>query len=312
MRLQIPSMAMVNADVFRNPPPKASQPVVVFVRTGVHAAVKGCDMSEDGNKAARNASEEYRARMLKYRTAKDITHARLAPLLPCSESLIGAVERGTRLPTEPFTRQLEKALGLHGELLELLPPIRGLGPKWFRKWPAAEQAARSIRLYEVALIPGLLQTPDYARAIFQGEPGALPDEVDEDVKVRLQRQTILSRHTPPTLSLILDEGALWRKIGGQEVMRAQLANLLALMARPCITVRVVPLSSGSTAGLGGAFAIAETGDGTQIGYIESADTGEITHHTDMVRKLRERWELLSALAQPTYETEKIIRKVMES
>ncbi|MEU4226745.1 helix-turn-helix transcriptional regulator [Nonomuraea sp. NPDC026600] len=250
--------------------------------------------------------------MQKYRRVKGLTHARLASLLPCSESLIGSVERGTRLPTEPFTRQLEKALGLHGELLELLPPIRGLGPKWFRKWPAAEQAARFIRLYEVALIPGLLQTADYARAIFQGEPGALAGGADEDVKIRLQRQTILSRRTPPTLSVILDESALWREIGGREVMRAQLANLLALMARPCITVRVVPLSSGATAGLGGAFAIADAGEGAQVGYIESADTGEITHDTDMVQKLGERWELLSALAQPTYETKEIIRRVMES
>ncbi|MEV0353935.1 DUF5753 domain-containing protein [Nonomuraea sp. NPDC050680] len=269
-------------------------------------------MSEDGNKAARNASEEYQARMLKYRTAKDLTHARLAPLLPCSESLIGAVERGTRLPTEPFTRQLEKALGLHGELLELLPPIRGLGPKWFRKWPAAEQAARFIRLYELALIPGLLQTSDYARAIFQGEPGALPAEVEEDVKVRLQRQAILSRVTPPTLSVILDESVLWREVGGREAMRAQLANLLALMARPCITVRVIPLVSGATAGLVSAFAIADTDDGTQTGYIDSAESGEVTHQTEMIRKLGERWEVLSALAQPIYETEKIIQKVMES
>lgn len=221
------------------------------------------------------------------------------------------MERGGRLPTEPFTRQLEKALGLHGELLDLLPPIRGLGRKWFRKWPAAEQAARIIRIYELALIPGLLQTADYARAIFQGEPGALPAQVEKDVEVRLQRQAILSRATPPTLSVILDESALRREIGGREVMRAQLANLLALMARPCITVRVIPLASGATAGLVSSFAIAEADDGTQTGYIDSVESGEVSHQTDVIRKLGERWELLSALAQPIYETEKIIQRVME-
>ncbi|MFC4015787.1 Scr1 family TA system antitoxin-like transcriptional regulator [Nonomuraea purpurea] len=268
-------------------------------------------MAEMGNSSARSASEEYRARMLKCRTAKNLTHASLASLLPCSESLMGAVERGTRLPTESFTRQLERALGLNGELLELLPAIRGLGPRWFRKWPAAEQAARSIRLYELALIPGLLQTADYARAIFQGEPGAYPGEVEKAVNDRLQRQAILAKANPPTLSVILDDSVLRREIGGCEVMRRQLEYLLDMMDRPCITVRVIPLSSGATAGLGSSFAIADTGDGTQVGYIDSVEIGEVTHQTDVIQKLSERWELLSALAQPTYETEKIIRKVLE-
>ncbi|MEO3804254.1 helix-turn-helix transcriptional regulator [Nonomuraea sp. B1E8] len=268
-------------------------------------------MAEYHVKSAEATREEYRQRMRNYRTAKGLTHAGLAMLLPASESLVGAVERGTRSPTEGFTRALEKALGLDGELLELLPAIRSLAPKWFRRWPAIEASARVIRTYELALIPGLLQTGDYARAIFNGEPNAIPPEAEKRVKIRLQRQAILSRPNPPATSFILDESALRRQVGGREVMRAQLRYLLDMMTRPCITVRVVPLSSGATAGLIAPFVIAQD-DTETVGFLENAESGEVANHPDMVHCLSERWEFLSGLAQPTYETKKIIWEVMEN
>ncbi|MGW0806971.1 DUF5753 domain-containing protein [Nonomuraea sp. NPDC002799] len=221
------------------------------------------------------------------------------------------MERGTRLPTEQFTRQLERPLGLNGELLELLPAIRDVSPTWFRKWPAIEEAARAIRAYALALIPGLLQTEAYARAVFGGEPGAISGEVEKAVKARLQRQLIINRPNPPTLSFILDESVLHRQIGGWEVMRQQLGYLLAVMEHPCITVRVVPLSSRSTAGLIGPFVIAHDDD-AYAAFLENAETGEVTHQADMIRKLNDRWELLSGLAQPTYVSTEIIQRVMES
>ncbi|MEU4233858.1 DUF5753 domain-containing protein [Nonomuraea sp. NPDC026600] len=268
-------------------------------------------MAEDGNNHAKSAREEYGRRMHKYRTGKDLTHARLALLVPCSESLIGAVERGTRSPTEGFTRQLERVFGLDGELLGLLPALRALSPKWFRRWHEIESSARVIRTYELALVPGLLQTADYARAIFQGESGAIPEEVDKAVKMRLQRQSIIRRPNPPALSFILDESVILRQIGGREVMRAQLGYLLDMMARPCVTVRMVPLATGATVGLIAPFVIAQD-DSTYAAFLENAESGEVIQQADMIRKLNERWELLSGLAQPTYETEKIIRGVMET
>ncbi|TMR97224.1 helix-turn-helix domain-containing protein [Nonomuraea basaltis] len=249
--------------------------------------------------------------MHNYRTATGLTHARLAPLIPCSESLVGAVERGTRPPTEPFTRGLEKVLGLDGELLELLPAIRDVSPKWFRRWPAIEAAAKSIRIYQLALVPGLLQTPAYARAVFEGEPGAIPGEVEKAVNARLQRQAILSRANPPSISVILDESVLLRQIGGPEVMKEQVNYLLDMMTRPYVTVRVVPLSSCSTAGLIGPFVLASD-DEANAAFLENAETGEVIQQAEMIHKLNQRWERLSGLAQPTYETVKITMRVMES
>lgn len=267
-------------------------------------------MRKEGYTVAESANKEYRRRMRQYRTASGLTHARLAPLIPCSESLVGAVERGTRPPTESFTRGLERAFGLSGELLELLPAIRDVNPVWFRKWPAIEAAARIIRIYQLALIPGLLQTADYARAIFEGEPGATSGEAEKALKARLQRQAILSQTCPPSLSVILDESVLLRHIGGPEVMAEQLRHLLDMMARPYVTVRVVPLSARSTAGLVGPFVLASDDDTSAV-FLENAETGEVIHQAEMVHKLNQRWELLSGLAQPTYETMKIIQRSME-
>jgi hypothetical protein len=168
-----------------------------------------------------------------------------------------------------------------------------------------------MRTYELALIPGLLQTEAYARAVFAGEPGALPEEVDKSVKARLQRQLIIDGPTPPALFFILDESVVLRKIGGRDVMREQLLHLLAMMERPCVTVRIIPLSSGSTAGLIGPFVIADDDD-SHAAFLENAETGEVIHQADMIRKLNERWELLSGLAQPTYVSRQIIQRAMES
>ncbi len=193
----------------------------------------------------------------------------------------------------------------------MLPAIRDVNPTWFRKWPAIEASAKSIRIYQLALIPGLLQTANYARAVFEGEPGAVPGEVEKALKARLQRQSILSQTSPPSLSVILDESVLLRHIGGPEVMAEQLRYLLDMMARPYITVRIVPLAARSTAGLIGPFVLASDDD-TNAAFLENAETGEVIHQAEMMHKLNQRWELLSGLAQPTYETIKIIYRIMEA
>jgi hypothetical protein len=144
-----------------------------------------------------------------------------------------------------------------------------------------------------------------------GEPGAVPGEVEKAVKARLRRQAIIHRPNPPALSFILDESAILRRIGGREAMREQLGKLLALMDRSCITVRIFPLSSGSTAGLIGSFVIAQDDD-TYAAFLENTENGEVTHQADMLRKLNQRWELLSGLAQATYVSREIIQRVVES
>ncbi len=121
-------------------------------------------------------------------------------------------------------------------------------PAWFAPYLGLEQAAGIIRTYEVQFVPGLLQTPDYARAVLEigaGDTGEL--EVEQLVSVRMRRQQILRRPTPPRLWAVIDEAALRRPIGGTSVARAQLRHLIEMARLSHVNIQVAPLRAGSRA-----------------------------------------------------------------
>ncbi|MFC5823072.1 helix-turn-helix domain-containing protein [Nonomuraea insulae] len=271
-------------------------------------------MPQDGHDSSRAAWAEYAARLRGIRMDQKLTQERLADRLSYSESAVGHVERLLRKPSEEFTREVEKALGLNGQLLELLPQIYGvLGPRWFREWPKVEGAAHTIRTSEPMLIPGLLQTEDYARHVFLGEPGITEQDVDQAVRIRIHRQTVLTTPARPMYSTLIDEGVLHRPVGGSEVMRGQLRKLLDVLNPPYITVRIIPLKAGLTVGCLGAFEIATLLDGgPDHAYLESAEEGRVTNRAKTVQALIVRWEALSSMAYPVDKSRETIREVMES
>src|SRR5690606_7936889 len=111
-----------------------------------------------------------------------------------------------------------------------------------------------IRTYEVQLIPGLLQTREYARALLMLGFGHTPlQEIDDRVNVRLSRQNILTKDDPPTLWTVIDEAALHRPFGGREVMRQQLQRLIEASEMPNVLVQIVRFSSGAHSGAGAPF-----------------------------------------------------------
>jgi len=129
-------------------------------------------------------------------------------------------------------------------------------PNWFETYVGLEEAATQIRAYEVQFVPGLLQTGDYARAVnVLGFPNASPRELDRRVGLRLARQVVFTRPTPPNVWVVLDEAVLRRHIGGIEIMRAQLKHLVELAQRPNVTVQIVPFHAGGHAAAGGPFSI---------------------------------------------------------
>jgi len=129
-------------------------------------------------------------------------------------------------------------------------------PNWFHVYVGLEEAATLIRVYEVQFVPGLLQTEDYARAVvMQGSPHLAPEEVDSRVAVRMGRQKLFARETPPRLWAIVDEAALRRPMGGREVLVAQIERLMDAVSEPYITLQVMPFRYGGHAAEGGAFTI---------------------------------------------------------
>ena len=129
-------------------------------------------------------------------------------------------------------------------------------PNWFQTYVGLEESTSLIRTYEIQFVPGLLQTPDYARAVIRlGNPNASQTEIEHRVELRLRRQKRLSGPDAPRLWAVIDETALRRPLGGPETMRGQLEHLIAMCARPNTTIQIMPFRFGGHVAEGGAFTL---------------------------------------------------------
>lgn len=117
-----------------------------------------------------------------------------------------------------------------------------LMPEWFDRLVGLQEAAAAIRTFEIQYVPGLLQTPEYTRAVVRrGLPTASSAEVQRRVELRMRRRELLQRADPPQFWAVVDESVLLRTLGGQEVMREQLEHLIEMARHPHVTVQIVPL-----------------------------------------------------------------------
>lgn len=187
----------------------------------------------------------------------------LAANLGFDRTVIVKAETGARPPSADVLAAWAQACNLDEELFGRFASLArcadGPVPKWFEDWLEAEGEAHTLRLWSPLLVPGLLQTAEYARALFVAS-GLDEEAAQEHVAVRLDRQTILDRPDPPHVVAVLDESVLYRLIGSPQVMADQLAHLADLTERLNISVQLIPSASGANAGLSGAFDLA-SGDG---------------------------------------------------
>src|ERR1700759_5075248 len=202
--------------------------------------------------------------MLRYhREQAGLSRADLARPVSQSGSFIQAIELGQRAAPPDVTADLEQALSADGALTRLREEIGdGLGyqpyPSWFQDWVASEREARKLRSFEPMLIPGLLQTEEYARAVFQARFGMTAEQIDESVAARLRRQEILARNDAPTFWAIVDEAVLRRPVGGPEIMREQVRHLIDAVQSPGVSIQVITSTVGAYRGLStGGFAVAD-------------------------------------------------------
>lgn len=191
-----------------------------------------------------------------------------ARVLDCSPSKIGRIEQGEVGVKASELRDLldlYKIAGQERSDLELLGsesrkrrPRTSYGPSlpdWFRRYVSLEDGASRIKSYDIELIPGLFQTEDYAREIIAASPLPAPGDVDRLVQARMARQDRLAAEHPPEVWAVLAEGALRQQVGGEAVMREQLRHLGDLARRDCVTLQVLPFTSGAHAATGFAFTL---------------------------------------------------------
>jgi hypothetical protein len=178
-------------------------------------------------------------------------------------------------------------------------------PTWLQSYLGLETAATVIRSYEVQFIPGLLQTPGYARAVIMlghGKAGA--EEIDRRVALRVERQKVLDRETGPKLWAVIDEAALRRPIGGADVMRAQIDALIAATEHPRVQIQLLPFEVGGHAAAGGAYTILRFADRElpDVVYIEQLTGALYLDKRDDVDHYALTMERLAVEAAPPEET----------
>ncbi len=248
----------------------------------------------------------------RHRKARGWSQIRLSKAVPYSVGTISMIETARRSPTEEFARHCDEALEAEGALMRLWPMVsHASAPPWFRPWLDAEATAEAIRSWEPLMVPGLLQTEDYARAILSGEPGATTEEIEAHVIARMERQSILRRPKPPMLWAVVDEGVLHRPIGSRAVMAAQLAHLVELGTAPRITIQILPLSARSTTGLLGGFAISQAHGAPDTAYVEAASDAQVTDWPESVRILAFRYEGIRSEALSQRESIRLIEETMQ-
>ncbi|MET9290404.1 DUF5753 domain-containing protein [Streptomyces sp. NPDC003077] len=175
-----------------------------------------------------------------------------------------------------------------------------------------EPRARLIAEYAGQVVPGLVQTEDYARALFRAhDPLAPPEVIEEKVALRMERQVILGADPPPQLDLILDEAVLRRPIGGPRGMCEQLERLVALVENPACVVQVIPFAHGEHAFLGGALTLLTLDDGTCVAYEESIDTGQLIEENKEVASRYRAYDRMRAAALSPRQSALFIKQIME-
>ncbi|MFD0967977.1 DUF5753 domain-containing protein [Plantactinospora endophytica] len=213
----------------------------------------------------------------------------------------------------PQSRHRAKIADLVGrDVADLWPDVlKRRDPVWFRPWADTEHEAVSLRWYEPAWVPGVLQTEAYARATLAGEM-LTAEEVDRLVAARLRRQSILTGDRPPLLVAVLDEAVIRRlREGPAGLCAEQLERLIERAALPNVEIHIVPTGIGLYPGLGGQFIIAELSDGLRAGYADSQVAAHIVEGVEDVATLAGRWERIRSFALPSSASLALIKEAAQ-
>jgi transcriptional regulator with XRE-family HTH domain len=264
------------------------------------------------------------AELRRHREAASVTIEGVAEQLECSASKVSRIETGHTSATPRDVRDMLRIYGVVGtesdELVQIAREARQKG--WWHPYSTVltgayvglEAAAGSVRAYEQQVVPGLLQTEDYAKAMIRAaRPDITVEEVNQRVRVRLGRQSLLSQDDPIDLWVVLDEAVVSRPVGGDAVMRAQLARLVEASDLPNVTLQILPFEVGAHAGMDGTFSILdfpEPGD-PDVVYAENATGGLFLEKDDELQKYIFIFDHIRAAAMRPEESVALIAKLAE-
>ncbi|MCO5999523.1 helix-turn-helix domain-containing protein [Actinoallomurus rhizosphaericola] len=246
----------------------------------------------------------------RYRQARKQSVTEVGRIMGVARTSVSNFEAMRRRPDVDHLKRLDATWRTGGHFLRLLTFARlNHDPNWFKEHLFYEARAYMLRVFEPLVIPGLLQTEDYARTVLMAEDA---EDIAADLQVRFARQEILNRKNPPRVHVLLDEGVIDRQVGGPGIMRDQLAHLLTI-SEPGgpVTLRVVPRSAGYHRGLMGAFKIMTCDPEGDIAYTEAAEGGRLVLDGAGVKRFVVRFDEIGADALSRSASRELIKRVME-
>lgn len=237
-----------------------------------------------------------------------MTQTDVGKIISVTKQQVHNLESGIRKPSKKQTETLARIWNTGGHFGRLRKYAEeGHDPDWFRTFTLYEASACTIKTYTLSVVHGLLQTPDYARALLIA---GRVDDVDAALAARMARQEILSRRTPPELWALINESVLDQPVGGADVMRRQLAHLQSLSRLPHIVLRVVPRRVGAHMGLDGSFTVIST-KSENVAYLEAFGGGRLAQESAEVAEFALRFDRIGADAMSRTDSRLFIQQVME-
>ncbi|AVZ73622.1 transcriptional regulator [Streptomyces lunaelactis] len=247
-----------------------------------------------------------------------LSQRELGVAVHCGEALISSIERGVRTPQPDLLERADELLAAGGVLKAAVEDVREAQaksrtrhPDWFRDYAKAEAEAVALHVYSAQAVHGLLQTEEYARAVFTQRRPLLDEEtVEKRVADRLARQQIFERWPLPTFSYVLEEALLQRPIGGQAAHERQLRQLLRIGRLRNVEFQVMPTEREEHPSLGGPFNLLTPRGRQQVAYIEIQGYPRLITDPEEVRIFTERYGIIRAQALTPRESLSLIEKTL--
>lgn len=263
-----------------------------------------------------SAQAAFGARLRRLREERGWTQDHLGTLVGCSGRHISAIETGRKSPTLPFSRRADVTLGTAGTSKSFEREWReikhGILLEGFPEYVSYEARAVEIRLFQIGIVPGLLQTTEYAQALADGDVrrGSITaEQAAERVAFLAERQATLLRERPPMMLVVMDESCIRRPIGGDEVMDAQLQQLCHFAELPNSVLQVAPFDIGERRPFNLPVNLLTLPDRSMAAYAESHAQGHVDRESSAVLPLLTGYHQLQAASLSQADSVAMIREV---
>ncbi|NUK55211.1 helix-turn-helix domain-containing protein [Streptomyces lunaelactis] len=253
------------------------------------------------------------AQLAMFREFAGLRQRELAERVCVHEETIASVEQGRRPLKPDLAKVLDRVLDTKRALetaVDNMPEI-DLIPAWAEQYMEIEREAIALSFFANQVLPGLLQTENYAGAVFRNRvPAFSEEEINGLVAARLERQEILHRKVPPTVSFVLSEAIVIDRLGGDVVHKETLRHLRACADLPGFAFQVMPLGRKAHAGLNGPFILLETPDHQHLGYTETQRGSQLISDPDEVSILSRKYAMLRTQALNPEETRALLDRLL--